>query len=96
MGRFTENVWQLNEAKKKFSKLIEKAQYEGPQIVTKHGKECVVVLSNDEYQKMVQPKTSLVKFFQESPLAKSALIIDRDKSMSRDVELIGKNFIKEQ
>jgi antitoxin Phd len=82
-----ENVWQLNDAKKKFSKLIEKTQCEVPQIVTKHGKECIVILSIEEYQKMIQSKTSLVKFFQEAPLAKSALIIDRDKSTSRDAEL---------
>ena len=45
-------AWQLQEAKNKFSKLIEKARQKGPQFVTKHGKEFVVVLSVDEYKKL--------------------------------------------
>jgi antitoxin Phd len=81
------NIWQLQEAKNKFSNLVDKAQHEGPQIVTKHGKESVVVLSVEDYQKMIKPKTSLVKFFKESPLAGIALDLKRDTSLSRDVEL---------
>ena len=80
-------IWQLQEAKNKFSHIVDKAQHEGPQIVTKHGKESVVVLSVEDYQKMIKPKTNLVKFFKESPLAGIALEIKRDKSLSRDVEL---------
>jgi antitoxin Phd len=81
------NVWQLQEAKNKFSSLVEQAENEGPQIVTKHGKQSVIVLSVSDYQKMIKPKTSLVKFFKESPLAGIALDIKRDKSLSRDIEL---------
>lgn len=36
--------WQLQEAKNKFSEVVRKAIEEGPQTVTKHGKESVVVL----------------------------------------------------
>jgi len=38
-----ENHWQLQDAKNKFSNLVDKAQHNGPQIVTKHGKYAVVV-----------------------------------------------------
>ncbi len=38
------NVWQLQEAKNKFSKLVDKARHDGPPIVTKHGKESVIIL----------------------------------------------------
>ena len=37
--------WQLQEAKAKFSELVQKAIDEGPQTVTRHGKDAVVVLS---------------------------------------------------
>jgi len=80
-------VWQLQEAKNKFSQLVEKAQYEGPQFVTRHGKETVVVISVEEYQKIVKPKSNLFNFIQSSPLSKVSLIIERDKSMARDIEL---------
>ncbi|RJP37278.1 MAG: type II toxin-antitoxin system Phd/YefM family antitoxin [Desulfobacteraceae bacterium] len=80
-------IWQLQEAKNKFSRLVEKARYEGPQFVTRHGKETVVVISVEDYQKMVKPKSNLFNFIQSSPLSKASLIIERDKSMARDIEL---------
>jgi antitoxin Phd len=82
-----EHTWQLQEAKNKFSKLVEKAQREGPQFVTKHGKESVVVLSVDEYKQIIKPKTNLFQFIQASPLSKAMIHIDRDKSLGRDIEL---------
>ena len=82
-----EHTWQLQEAKNKFSKLVEKAQHEGPQFVTKHGKESVVILSVEEYKKIVKPKSNLVKFIQTSPLSKTLINIERDKSLGRDIEL---------
>ena len=81
------HVWQLQEAKNKFSKLVEKAQHEGPQFVTKHGKESVVVLSVEEYKKILKPKSNLFQFIQTSPLSKTLINIDRDKSLARDIEL---------
>ena len=82
-----EHTWQLQEAKNKFSKLVEKAQHEGPQIVTKHGKESVVILSMEEYNKIIKPKSNLFQFIQTSPLSKALIDIDRDKSLCREIEL---------
>lgn len=82
-----EQTWQLQEAKNKFSKLVEKAQHEGPQFVTKHGKESVVVLSMEAYKKIVKPKSNLFHFIQASPLSKNLINVERDKSLGRDIEL---------
>lgn len=82
-----ENHWQLQDAKNKFSNLVDKAQLNGPQIVTKHGKDAVVVLSIDEYKKLIKPKTNLVKFFKNSPLAKEDLELTRSKEIPRDIVL---------
>ena len=82
-----EHTWQLQEAKNKFSKLVEKAQYEGPQFVTKHGRESVVVLSVEEYRNIVKPKSNLVQFIQASPLSKTSINTEREKSPARDIEL---------
>jgi len=81
------NTWQLQEAKNKFSSLVEKAQKKGPQIVTKHGRKAVVVLSFDQYEKIVRPKTDIVTFFRKSPLAGIDLKITRNKDFPRDIEL---------
>jgi len=82
-----ERRWQLQEAKNKFSRLVELARHDGPQIVTKHGQEAAVLLSIDEYRRLVRPKTSLVQFFQKSPLADVELDLTRSKETSRDIEL---------
>jgi prevent-host-death family protein len=41
-------VWQLQEAKSRFSELVERAIKQGAQTVTKHGKAAVVVVSAEE------------------------------------------------
>ena len=79
--------WQLQEAKNRFSEVVRKASEEGPQMVTKHGKDSVVVLSAEDYRKLKQPKTSLVEFFQNSLLSKIEIDVKRDKSPSRQVDL---------
>lgn len=82
-----QNRWQLQDAKNKFSSLVEKAQQIGPQIVTKHGKDAVVVMSMDDHKKLTKPKTNLVTFFQRSPLADTNLDVTRNKENPRDIEL---------
>ncbi len=81
------NIWQLQEAKSKFSNLVEKALHQGPQFVTKHGNNAVVILSFKEYQEITRPKSDLVAFLRNSPLVNIELDITRDKSPPRDIEL---------
>jgi len=81
------NTWQLQEAKNKFSNVVDKAHHDGPQIVTKHGKESVVILAIEDYQKLNKPKSDLLSFFKTSPLSGMNIDILRDKSPSRDIEL---------
>ncbi len=79
--------WQLQDAKNKFSEIVRRAATEGPQFVSKHGKEEVVVLSMKDYKKLEGPENSLVDFFRHSPLASVELDVERDKTPSRDVAL---------
>ncbi len=81
------NIWQLQDAKNKFSNLVDRAHQEGPQIVTKHGEESVVVLAIEDYKKLNRVKSGLVSFFKKSPLSGLNLDLSRDKSRSRDIEL---------
>ena len=80
-------TWQLQEAKNNFSYFVDLARSSGPQIVTRHGKKVAVILSISEYNKLIKPKTNLVKFFSESPLSGLVLELDRDKELPRDIEL---------
>jgi len=81
------NQWQLQEAKSKFSQLVEKAISSEPQFVTKHGNNAVVVLSFEDYKKMIKPKTDLIGFLKNSPLKDLDLDISRSKALPRNIEL---------
>ena len=82
--------WQLQTAKAQFSELFRRARTEGPQVVTRQGKEQVVVLPAEQFAQLIkrarQPK-SLVRFFAESPLASITLDLSRDADSGRDIKL---------
>lgn len=80
-------VWQLQEAKAKFSDLVKAAQNQGPQEVTLHGKPAVIVLSVEDFESLNQPKSNLVDFLKKSPLYGLDLNLERDKSLTRDINL---------
>ena len=82
-----DSIWQLQEAKNRFSEVVNKALEEGPQTVTRHGEEIVIVLSKAEYNRLVKSQTSLLEFFRQSPLVGIELELERDQSLPRDVDL---------
>jgi prevent-host-death family protein len=47
----SEDSWSIQDAKNRFSEVVEAAQQE-PQLVTKHGKPAVVVVAADEYKRL--------------------------------------------
>jgi antitoxin Phd len=79
------NTWQLQEAKAKFSAVVDAAWKEGPQFITRHGQPSVVVVSQDEYDRL-KPKNSLVDFFRESPLFGEELDLTRSRDTGREME----------
>ena len=76
--------WQLQEAKNKFSRVVQDAVNEGPQIITKRGVEVAIIISYAEYQKMIASRGKLSTFFQDSPLVGVELELTRDKSEARE------------
>jgi antitoxin Phd len=44
--------WQIQEAKARFSQMVERTLKEGPQTVTRHGKPVVVLVAADEYRRL--------------------------------------------
>lgn len=80
-------TWQLQEAKNRFSEVVDKALEEGPQVVTRHGVEDAVVLSMADFRKLTRRRQSLVEFFARSPLREVKLDLTRDKDAGRTVDL---------
>jgi prevent-host-death family protein len=77
-------TWQIQEARDKFSEIIEQAIQEGPQVVTRRGKETAVVLSYEDYRRLALSQKKLSAFFRESPLVGVELDLARDKSHVRE------------
>ena len=86
----SKSSWQLQTAKAQFSELFRRARTQGPQWVTRQGKEAVVILPAEEFERLEalarQPE-SLVDFFAQSPLAKFRVSFDRHPDYGRDIEL---------
>ncbi len=81
------STWALQDAKNGFSRVVENALRQGPQTVTKHGKETVVILSMEDYRKTTARKGSLTDFFRASPLKGKPLDTERAKDLGREVVL---------
>ena len=83
-------TWKLEDAKNRFSELVRRAASEGPQMVTRHGREAAVVLGVEEYRRLTQPG-DLVSFLADSPFAAALrdgeLLLERSREPARDVEL---------
>lgn len=80
-------AWQLQEAKNRFSEVVEEALRRGPQLITRRGEEIVVVISVKEYKKMMKPAIGLLEFFQNSPARGVELDLERNKDGGREIEL---------
>lgn len=60
-------VWQLQEAKSRFSEVVERAMKHGAQTVTKHGKPAVVILAAAEYERTKPRSKSLFDALRSCP-----------------------------
>jgi prevent-host-death family protein len=78
-------IWQLHAAKQRFSELVERAQSEGPQVVTKHGRDAVVVVSASEWDRL-RPADDLVAFIRSGPDL-DLLDLTRADDYGRDTQL---------
>lgn len=83
------NRWRLQDAKARLSEVVRRAQQRGPQRVTLHGRDAVVVVRADEFDRMQRPVTGrdIVTALAASPLANVNIERLTIKSPVRDVSL---------
>jgi len=80
--------WKLQDAKSRFSELFTRAIVEGAQVVSRRGKQkVVVVVSKEEYDRLTRSGGSLSQFLLNSPLAGSELNLERVRDLPRSLEL---------
>ncbi|MBP7865040.1 MAG: type II toxin-antitoxin system prevent-host-death family antitoxin [Acidobacteria bacterium] len=77
-------AWQVQEAKARLSELISRAGSEGPQVITRHGKEVVVVVSVEEFQRSQAAGEGLYGLCRRFAGAGDTLVIERDRDKGRE------------
>lgn len=78
--------WQVQEAKSRFSEVIESAEQKGPQIITKHGAERAVVLSIGDFRALTAHKPGLKEYLLGGPKVDD-FKIERDSDTGREMAL---------
>ncbi len=81
--------WRLQDAKARFSQLVRLVRSEGPQRVTVHGRDEVVIVSAEEFRRLEGKPTgaALVAAMRASPAGDLKLNRPRELSPVRDVDL---------
>jgi prevent-host-death family protein len=79
--------WTVAEAKAKFSEVIDRAELRGPQVITKHGRKAVVIVSAEEWERKTKRTGNLAEFFAGSPLRESGLKVKRSKNRPHRIDL---------
>lgn len=59
--------WQVQEAKQRFSELVRRTLTEGPQKVTRHGEDVVVIVPAQEYERLTADRPDFKEFLMGAP-----------------------------
>ena len=78
--------WQLHEAKQQFSRLVDRAREDGPQVVTRNGKDVAVLVAVEEYQRLRSDRGAFKRLLLDAPDF-DLLEIERDSKTGRAIEL---------
>lgn len=86
-------IWTLERAKNQLSEVVRRALAHQPQLVTRGGHDAVIVVSKEDYERLVSPD-SMLEFLRNSPAAAAIAAgelpetaFDRREDLARDVEL---------
>ena len=78
-------IWQIQQAKARFSEMVDRARKEGPQTVTRHGIAVAVLVPAEEYQRLRSGGKKLKALLAAAPL--QGVEISRSRDTGRVVDL---------
>jgi antitoxin Phd len=80
-------AWQVPESGGELSEIVAEALRDGPQVLTQQGTATAVVLSYDEYRRLLIERQPISTFFRQSPLVGLDLDLARDEGHAREISL---------
>jgi prevent-host-death family protein len=81
--------WRLQDAKARFSELVRRVRRDGPQHVTIHGRDAVVIVAAEEFRRLKGSLTgaTLIEALQASPFRDVDIEPEREPMPVRDIHL---------
>jgi prevent-host-death family protein len=79
-------TWQLQEAKSRFSEVVDLTLKEGPQLVTRRGEEAVVMVAAKDYRRLTGKTMDLMDCLLNAPRGE-ALNLERSEESIRELGL---------
>jgi antitoxin Phd len=79
--------WKLQDAKNKFSQLVNEALTQGPQYVMRRGVATAVLLSVHDYEKLISHKQSFTEFLLSCPKLDADDPFQRQQEYPRELDL---------
>ncbi|MBI2316501.1 MAG: type II toxin-antitoxin system Phd/YefM family antitoxin [Chloroflexi bacterium] len=79
-------VWQIQEAKQRFSEFVQKALDEGPQTVSRRGRDVAVLVSARDFERLAGHRLDFKDFLLTAPDLQE-LDIERPRDLPRAVDL---------
>jgi prevent-host-death family protein len=78
-------LWQVQEAKQRFSELLRAAKVDGPQVVTRHGEEIAVVIDITEYHRLRGDVADFKDFLRSGPDFED-VELTRSRELPREID----------
>ena len=80
--------WQIQEAKAKFSQLINETVSSGYQTITRNGEPVAYIVSKKEFDRCLKPQKSLLEVFDQCPYPEVDIDVERSKESIREIDLL--------
>jgi len=87
MPRPPARSWQLQDAKNRFSEVVDEATRSGPQMITRRGVEVAVVVSAADWAKLSRRRGAVIEVLRRAPRLPGGLDVARSTDTGRDIEL---------
>lgn len=80
-------MWQVQEVKERLEEVMDSAQSDGPQFISENGAEVAVVVSFDEYQRLLGPQRTLADLLLSGPKFDDFEVTPRQIEPLRDLNM---------